>query len=39
LKKGVCNDEGYICYFFIEVIKCYWHVIIPRWAIQAPGSL
>jgi hypothetical protein len=26
--------------FFTEVIKFYWHVvIIPRWAIQAPGSL
>jgi hypothetical protein len=99
--EGVCNDEGYICYFLTEIIKFYWlmllylgelyrllgasscsmfilvkklsnfidmllypgelqapeslyllyvyiseevikfylHVIIPRWAIQAPGSL
>ena len=22
--EGICNDEGYICYFITEVIKFYW---------------
>ena len=28
--EGVCNDEGYICYFLTEdeVGKFYWHVIM-----------
>ena len=29
----------HLLFFLTEVIKFYWHVIIPRWAIQAPGSL
>jgi hypothetical protein len=26
--EGVCNDEGYICYFFTEVIKFYWLMLL-----------
>ena len=28
LEKGVCNDEGYICYFLTEVIKFYWLMLL-----------
>ena len=26
--RGVCNDEGYICYFLTEVIKFYWLMLL-----------
>jgi hypothetical protein len=26
--EGVCNDEGYICYFLTEVIKFYWLMLL-----------
>ena len=26
--EGVCNDEGCICYFFTEVIKFYWLMLL-----------
>jgi hypothetical protein len=26
--EGVCNDEGYICYFFTAVIKFYWLMLL-----------
>jgi hypothetical protein len=26
--EGVCNDEGYICYFLNEVIKFYWLMLL-----------
>ena len=32
--EGVCNDEGYICYFFTEVIKFYWLMLLVY-----PGEL
>ena len=39
--EGVCNDQGYICYFLYRSYKVLLTdvVSIPRWAIQAPGSL
>jgi hypothetical protein len=27
-REEVCNDEGYICYFFTEVIKFYWLMLL-----------
>jgi hypothetical protein len=26
--EGVCNDEGYICYFVTEIIKFYWLMLL-----------
>ena len=26
--EGVCNDEGYICYFLTDVIKFYWLMLL-----------
>ena len=26
--EGVCNDEGYICYFLTEIIKFYWLMLL-----------
>jgi hypothetical protein len=26
--EGICNDEGYICYFFTEVIGFYWLMLL-----------
>ena len=26
--EGFCSDEGYICYFFTEVIKLYWLMLL-----------
>jgi hypothetical protein len=39
--EGICNDDGYICYFFYRSYQVLLTdvVIIPRWAIQAPGIL